>query len=160
MKARGSLGMKLVLLVEDEYGHAEILQLLLEAEGFRVCVASNGRAALDLLAGEKPAVILSDFMMPHLTGGELGLAVRANPLLEDIPFIILSGTQETVVQKVFSDYDAFVEKPFAADALLKLVTLLAVYGRRLQPPTGDKDDDPKFDATLQRLLRNLKIPPA
>jgi two-component system, OmpR family, phosphate regulon response regulator PhoB len=160
MNARGSRGMKLVLLVEDEYGHAEILQLLLEVEGFRVCVASNGRAALDLLAGEKPALILSDFMMPHVTGGELGLAVRANPLLEDIPFVILSGTHESVVQKVFNDYDAFVEKPFAADALLKLVTHLAVYGRQAPPATGGKDDDPKLDETLQRLLRNLKMPPA
>ncbi|MCR5885067.1 response regulator [Rhizobacter sp. J219] len=62
--------MKLVLLAEDEYGNAEILRLLLEAEGFRVSSASNGKLALELLAGEKPALILTDFMMPHATGGE------------------------------------------------------------------------------------------
>ena len=151
--------MKLILLAEDEYGSAEILQLLLETEGFRVVVASNGKVALDLLAGEKPALILTDFMMPHATGGELGLAVRANPMLEDIPVIIMSGTHESVVQKVFDDYDAFVEKPYTADALLKLVTHLAVQGRP-HPSSAAGRADPKLDESLQRFMRRLKMPPA
>jgi two-component system, OmpR family, phosphate regulon response regulator PhoB len=150
--------MKLVLLVEDEYGSAEILQLLLETEGFRVVLASNGKIALDMLAGEKPALILTDFMMPHMTGGELGCAVRANPLLEDIPIIVLSGTHESVVQKSFDDYDAFVEKPYAADALMALVTHLMLQGRARLTASGKSD--PKLDASLQRFLRGLKLPPA
>jgi two-component system, OmpR family, phosphate regulon response regulator PhoB len=149
--------MKLVLLAEDEYGSAEILQLLLEAEGFRVVVATNGRIALDLLAGEKPALILTDFMMPHVTGGELGRAVRANPLLEDIPIVIVSGTLEAVVQKSFDDYDAFVEKPYSAEALMALVTHLMLQGRARHTASGRSD--PKLDATLQKFLRGL-TPPA
>lgn len=150
--------MKLVLLAEDEYGNAEILALLLEAEGFRVSAASNGRIALDLLAGEKPALILTDFMMPHVTGGELGQAVRANPLLEDIPIIVMSGTSETVVREAFSDYDAFVEKPYSADSLLKLVCHFAAHGRA--PKAGDPSGTarPQLDASLQRFLRGLKLP--
>lgn len=151
--------MKLVLLAEDEYGNAEILGLLLEAEGFRVSVASNGRAALDLLAGEKPALILTDFMMPYVTGGELGQAVRANPLLEDIPIIVMSGTNEAVVRESFNDYDAFVEKPYAADSLLKLVCHLAAQGRAPQAAGGQGAVQPKLDQSLQRFLRGLKIPP-
>ena len=50
--------MQLVMVVEDEYGNAEMLQLLLESEGFRVVSASNGVAGIELLAGEKPALIL------------------------------------------------------------------------------------------------------
>jgi two-component system phosphate regulon response regulator PhoB len=150
--------MKLILLVEDEYGSAEVLQLLLEGEGFRVVVASNGKVALDTLAGEKPALILTDFMMPHMTGGELGLAVRANPMLEDIPIIIVSGTQESVVRKSFDDYDAFVEKPYAADALMALVTHLMLQGRARHASASRSD--PKLDASLQTFLRGLKLPPA
>jgi two-component system, OmpR family, phosphate regulon response regulator PhoB len=150
--------MKLILLVEDEYGSAEILQLLLEGEGFRVVVASNGRVALDMLAGEKPALILTDFMMPHMTGGELGLAVRANPMLEDIPIIVVSGTHESVVRKSFDDYDAFVEKPYAADALMALVTHLMLQGRARHASASRSD--PKLDASLQTFLRGLKLPPA
>lgn len=147
--------MQLVLLVEDEYGSAEILHLLLETEGFRVALASNGKIALELLGGEKPAVILTDFMMPHVTGGELGQAVRANPLLEDIPVIVMSGTSEAVIRESFADYDAFVEKPYAADSLLELVRHFAVYGRAQQADAGAAA--PKLDASLQRFLRKLKV---
>ena len=158
MTSMGLRSMKLVLLAEDEYGNAEILRLLLEAEGFRVAPAYNGREALDLLAGEKPAVIVTDFMMPHVTGGELGQAVRANPLLDDIPIVVLSGTHESVVRQSFDDYDAFVEKPYAADGLLKLVRHLSVHGR---VPKGEAQaTDPRLDESLQRLLRGLKLPPA
>jgi len=147
--------MQLVLLVEDEYGNAEVLRLLLEAEGYRVAVAGNGREALALLAGEKPAVILSDFMMPHMTGGELGLAVRATPALKDIPFVILSGTQEAVVRAAFEDYDAFVVKPFAAEDLLKVLAHLIASGRpKPLPPAED------IDYSLRQLLRGIEIPPS
>lgn len=149
--------MKLVLLVEDEYGNAEVLRLLLEAEGFRVAPASNGKLALELLGGEKPAVILTDFMMPHVTGGELGQAVRANPLLEDIPIIVMSGTHEAVVRESFTDYDAFVEKPYAADSLLQLVGHFAVNGRANQAGGNPEPAAPKLDASLQRFLRGLKV---
>ncbi|MBX3619777.1 MAG: response regulator [Rhizobacter sp.] len=149
--------MKLVLLVEDEYGNAEILRMLLEVEGFRVSLATNGKLAIEMLAGEKPSVILTDFMMPRMTGGELGLAVRANPLLEDIPIIVLSGTHEAVVRESFDDYDAFVEKPYAADALLPLVRHLAVHGRMRQGAAEPAVGAPRLDASLQRLLRGLKF---
>ena len=154
--------MKLVLMVEDEYGNAEVLQLLLEAEGYRVAFGSNGKAGLDLLAGEKPAVIISDFMMPHLTGAELGQAVRANPLLADIPFVMVSGTNESVVQAAFSDYDAFVQKPFVADALLALVSHLVDTGRPKRRPSESADGagGVEADPTLQGLLQRLKLPPA
>ena len=153
--------MKLVLLVEDEYGNAEVLRLLLEAEGYRVVHAANGRDALALLSGERPAVILSDFMMPHMTGGELGHAVRNAPALRDIPLILLSGTDEAVVRTAFKDYDAFMAKPYAAESLLKLVAHLAASGRHL-PLLGANDRDPRsedVDYSLRQLLRGIEIPP-
>ena len=148
--------MKLILLVEDEYGNAEVLDLMLQAEGYRVAVASNGKVALELLAGEKPAVILSDYMMPFMNGAELGLAVRANPVLEDIPFVMMSGTNESVIQERFGDYDAFVAKPYAAEALLKLVAHFAQHGRPPSAASGQRD--PAVDRTMQQLLRGLKLP--
>lgn len=153
--------MKLVLFVEDEYGNAEVLRLLLEAEGYRVVHAANGRDALALLSGERPAVILSDFMMPHMTGGELGQAVRAAPALRDIPFVLLSGTQESVVRATFKDYDAFVAKPYSADSLLKLLAHLAASGRP-QPllSAGDREErSEEMDFSLRQLLRGIEIPP-
>lgn len=153
---------QLIMIVEDEYGSAEILQLLIEAEGYRVVFAANGSDALELLEGEKPAVILSDFMMPRLTGAEFGAAVRAAPNLAAIPFVIISGTNESVVRKAFKDYDAFVPKPFSVDGLLELVKHLAENGRRPSPENHAENEvaDPNVDASLQKILRKLMLPPA
>lgn len=145
--------MKLVLIVEDEYGNAEVLQLLLEAEGYRVAAASNGKAALELLEGEPPVLILSDFMMPIMNGAELGEAVRQNAALCHIPFVFMSATSEDVVRRSFRNYDAFLVKPFNLDSMLSLVERLIAEGR---PPstTNEKDGDP-----MRHLLDGFRLPP-
>ena len=144
--------MHLILIVEDEYGAAEVMELLLEAHGYRVAAASNGKAALDLLAAEKPSVIVSDFMMPHMNGAELGLAIRSNAALRDIPFIFLSGTSEEVVRAAFSDYDLFLAKPAEIESLLAAIGDL-VGGRR---PRVDASD---VDRSMRQLLKGIEIPP-
>ncbi len=145
--------MKLILVVEDEHGNAEIVQLLLEASGFRVATASNGKAALELLEGEKPSLILSDFMMPTMNGAELGDAVRRNAALAAIPFIFMSGTSEQVVRQAFRDYDAFVPKPFDVDTLLPLVARLAESGRPAPPSSKEVGD------SMRQLLKGIHLPP-
>ena len=145
--------MKLVLVVEDEYGHAEILQLVLEGNGYRVAAAANGNVALELLAGEKPALILSDFTMPHCNGAELGNAVRNAPALREIPFVFMSGTSEDVVRRLFNDYDAFLPKPFDTDRLIEVVERLIAAGR----PVAARD--PEVDESMRQLVKGIKLPP-
>lgn len=146
--------MNLVLIVEDEYGNAEVLQLLLEAEGYRVAAASNGKAALELLAGEKPVLILSDFMMPRMNGAELGDAVRRNPALCHIPFVFMSATSEDVVRRSFRDYDAFLVKPFEIDNLLAVAARLIAQGRQVQPTSEEVGE------SMRQLLKGLQLPPS
>ncbi len=145
--------MQLILVVEDEYGAAEILQMILEAHGYRVASASNGRDALERLNGERPAVIVSDFMMPHMTGAELGAAVRQNPSLAEIPFLFISGTNEEVVQRAFADYDAFLPKPFELETLLKILAELAAGGRKQRVRSRDVDE------SMRQLLKGIELPP-
>ncbi|KQY81311.1 MULTISPECIES: response regulator [Roseateles] len=144
--------MQLILIVEDEYGAAEVLQLILEAHGYRVTSASNGRDALQTLSGERPAVIVSDFMMPHMTGGELGTMIRQNSNWADIPFLFMSGTSEEVVQKSFGDYDAFLSKPYDVEALLSIVGELASGGRRQRVRSRDVDE------SMRHLLKGIELP--
>ena len=145
--------MKLILIVEDEYGNAEVLRMLFEAQEYRVALASNGKEALDLLSGEKPAVILSDFMMPHMNGAELGVAIRADEALRDIPFVFMSGTNEDVVRRSFDGYDAFVRKPFEMDALQRTLEYLMQNGR------PQRVRDPEIDESMRHLLRGIDLPP-
>jgi len=145
--------MQLILVVEDEYGAAEVMELMLQAHGYRVASASNGKAALELLAAEKPALIVSDFMMPHMNGAELGAAVRANAAWCDIPFICLSGTSEEVVRAAFSDYDCFLPKPADMDSLLAAIGDL-IGGRKPRISASD------VDKSMRQLLKGIEIPPA
>ena len=145
--------MEMILVVEDEYGNAEILQLLLEAEGYRVAVASNGQEALDILQnGEKPSLILSDFMMPVMNGGELGQALSQDRMLSQIPFIFMSGTSQDIVRRVFSAYDAFLVKPIEFDSLLLVVKRLLAAGQPTQAANGQVEE------SMRHLLRGIHMP--
>ncbi len=144
---------KLILVVEDEYGISEMLRMILEADNYRVALASNGQLALELLKGEIPALILSDFMMPVLNGGELGVAVRQTAALAQVPFVFMSATTEDTVHQAFGDYDAFLTKPFDVDALLAVVDRLVTNGR-VPLPTEEE-----VSASVRALLRGMQLPP-
>lgn len=146
--------MKLVLIVEDEYGNAEILQLLLEAEGYRVAVASNGKQALEILqSGEHPALILSDFMMPIMNGGEFGTVVKKDATLAQIPFVFMSGTSEDVVRRAFKDYDAFLVKPIELESLMAVVQRLIGHGP--QAPSSAE----RVEESTRQVLEGMRVPP-
>jgi CheY-like chemotaxis protein len=146
--------MKLVLIVEDEYGNAEVLQLLLEAEGYRVSLASNGKQALEILRdGEQPDLILSDFMMPVMNGGEFGSLIRQDAALRQIPFVFMSGTSEEVVRRAFQDYDAFLVKPVEVDGLLAVIERLLAEGPRV-PGSAERVEE-----SMRQVLAGMRMPP-
>ena len=63
--------MATVLVVDDEFGIVDVLETILTDEGYRVLTACNGKQGLVRLSEEKPEVILLDFMMPILGGGDM-----------------------------------------------------------------------------------------
>jgi CheY-like chemotaxis protein len=123
--------MATVLVVDDEFGIAKLLEEVLEDEGHRVLVASNGRQALERAAEEPPAVVLTDFMMPVMDGAALIEAMAANTALANVPIVLMSSMPEATVAERCSGYTAFVRKPFKIFDLIDLVTELT--GR--EPPT-------------------------
>ena len=116
-----------VLIVEDEFAIAELLEMVLTDEGYRVLTAANGRQGLQRLAeGPRPDLIISDLMMPVLDGAEMLRTIRGGELQRDIPCIVMSSMPETNVQERITDYAAFVRKPFRLAAMVQLVaTVLA-----------------------------------
>lgn len=116
-----------VLIVEDEFAIAELLEMALADEGYRVLTAANGRQGLLRLAeGPRPDLIISDYMMPILDGADMLRTMRETELQRDIPCIVMSSIPEANVQKRLGDYAAFVRKPFQLAVLIQLVaTVLA-----------------------------------
>ena len=116
-----------VLIVEDEFAIADLLEMVLTDEGYRVLRAANGRQGLQRLAEDpRPDLVISDYMMPILDGAEMFRAMQATELQRDIPCIVMSSIPEATVQERIRNYAAFVRKPFQLAAMIELVaTILA-----------------------------------
>ncbi|WP_395669035.1 response regulator [Rhodoferax sp.] len=113
----------LVLVVDDSVTVRRVTQRLLVREGFRVALAQDGFQALEMLADELPAVILSDIEMPRMDGFELVRNLRANPVYASLPVIMITSR---IAQK-HRDHanalgvDHYLGKPYPEDELLGLV---------------------------------------
>lgn len=114
----------IVLIAEDEFGIAKLLEDVLEDEGHRVLVASNGQRALELAGKDTPSLVLTDFMMPIMDGGALVRALSNDPVLADVPVIVMSSLPEEAIAERCKGYTLFIRKPFkiidVIDAVAKL----------------------------------------
>jgi two-component system phosphate regulon response regulator PhoB len=106
-----------IVVADDDRDLAETLVMLLDAEGYRTSSAPTGKAALALVAAERPAAVLLDFMLPDMSGGEVGLALRADAAFRDVRIVMYTSTPEETVRAVFDGYDAFLAKPVLHDRL-------------------------------------------
>jgi two-component system cell cycle response regulator len=103
----------LVLIVDDHPDNVEVLQVRLDALGYRTACASDGETALSMVAESPPDLILLDVMMPHMDGNEVARRIKANKSLPYIPIIMqtaLDSTQSKVVG-LDSGADDYVTKP-------------------------------------------------
>ena len=113
--------MALVLVVEDEYGITELLDVVLTEEGHRVLTAMNGKQGLEMLAAERPDLIFTDYMMPVMDGAAMLGAIAADPGLRDIPVVVMSSMPEMTIAERCSGYVTFMRKPFRLFQLLDVV---------------------------------------
>ena len=125
---RENAARKTVLVVEDEDALLHVLALILEEEGYRVLTARNGWAALDVYRDQGADVIITDFMMPDMGGGELlGAVHQERPRL---PVIVMSSLEEGIVTRACLGHARFFRKPFDVPEFLNSVAALATTGGR------------------------------
>ncbi len=113
-----------VLFVEDSVITREYAADVLRARGFVVSEASDGAAALDLLARESFDVVLTDLQMPRLDGFALTAAIRRDPRTKNLPVVVLSTLDSPENRRMALDAgaDAYLAKSaFAADLLVDLI---------------------------------------
>ncbi|HWQ65858.1 MAG TPA: PAS domain S-box protein [Methanospirillum sp.] len=102
-----------VLYVDDEEALLDIARLFLERSGgFKVEIISSAQAALDILQKSRFDAIISDYLMPVMNGIELLKAVREDPRIRDIPFILFTGRgrEEVVIEAINSGVDFYLQK--------------------------------------------------
>lgn len=107
-----------VLIVDDDPYILDLLCDVLKDEGYTVITASNGAAALYLVQQSPVALVLTDFMMPGVSGTDLARQLRSNPLTAPIPLLLMSAALPRPVSDIFA---AFIHKPFEIDTLVRTV---------------------------------------
>ncbi|HEY8225799.1 MAG TPA: response regulator [Pyrinomonadaceae bacterium] len=113
-----------VLLVEDVEDTRHFMRLELEAQGFIVFEAEDGRAAVDMAVKESPDVILMDLTLPYMNGFSAAKLIRKkNEKLQKVPIIAVTAHHETDFRSgaKASGFDAYVTKPIDIDWLKELI---------------------------------------
>lgn len=111
----------LLMVVDDNPDICNVLQIILESDGYRVITASDGLDALEKLQqNERPSLILLDWMMPRMDGESFIETLRASTL-QDIPVIIMSGQKEATNKGRKLQGNMCLVKPVELDDLLAAV---------------------------------------
>ncbi len=109
-----------ILVVEDDPGIRESLELTLEMEGYEVCSAPNGKEALDRLSRiGRPAMVILDLMMPVMDGWTFAEEAKNHPVLIGVPIVVVTAFHD--LGRPVENALKIIRKPIDVDALLATV---------------------------------------
>ncbi len=137
----------LVLVIEDNADMSRFLVQVL-ADDYRIVTAHDGQEGLDRAAEAVPDVILSDVMMPHMSGDQFVVAARQRPELDQVPIVMLTARADeamcvTMLRLGAQDY---VTKPFSAEELRARVSNLAT---RRRAEISLRESESKFRSLIE-----------
>lgn len=118
---------KVLLVVEDIPNILELLDLTLRFNGYEVMTARNGQEALDVIETKRPALIITDILMPKMDGFTLIYRLRTDQKTRDIPVVFLSATYVSAEDKAFATTlgaTKFIEKPLDTKTFLLTISEL------------------------------------
>jgi DNA-binding response OmpR family regulator len=103
-----------ILVVDDDPVILQLLQVNFEMEGFTVITAADGRQGVDRTRAERPDIVVSDVMMPKMSGIELVAELKGDPDTQAIPILLLTAKaqQADIGAGMDAGADDYVTKPF------------------------------------------------
>lgn len=114
-----------VLCIEDEAEMSQLVEMILSRQGYDVTTAATSQDALEMVAAQKPDIILLDLMLPDIDGWEVYEMLKAADATRDIPVIVVTAraqhSEKAVALKV-NQVDDYITKPFAPGQLVESVT--------------------------------------
>lgn len=131
-----------ILVVEDTPNVLELLDVTLRFKGYPVVTARNGQEALEKIYRERPALVITDILMPKMDGYALAHTLRKDPRTMAIPIIFVSATYITPEDKAFAinlGAVRFIEKPIdTEDFLLNVAEVLTQDAPTIPVPMDEK----------------------
>lgn len=140
-----------ILVADDQAGNRELLEEFLSAEGFAVIAAADGTSAIEQLARHRVDLVLSDVMMPHLTGFEVCQRIKSNPETELIPVVLITALSDKQdrLAGIKAGADDFLTRPVdRAELLARVRSLLTLKFRT--------DELERAESVLFALARSIE----
>jgi signal transduction histidine kinase len=135
--------MSRVLVVEDSPTQAAQLEMILAGAGFAVEIARDGQEGCERCAAARFDLVLSDVLMPRLTGFELCRKLKADPATCDVPVILLTTLADPadIIEALACGAENFINKPYDAEYLLGRVdrVLASARMRAGRPPSAEAE---------------------
>lgn len=110
-----------ILIVDDEDGILDLIEMYLEDFDFEIHKAADGKEGVKVYQDVHPDMVLSDFKMPHMDGLELLAAIRRNDTNTPFAFISGAASRDDIIKFVNLGCLGFIDKPIPRDALLGMV---------------------------------------
>ncbi|HEY2972724.1 MAG TPA: response regulator [Pyrinomonadaceae bacterium] len=113
-----------VLLAEDDSALRRFLEVVLKRAGYQVIPVSDGLAAMKMTLSSPIDIVVTDAMMPNLSGHEFCRFLRNSPALSQLPIIMLSALERKDTNHDGEQADAFLSKPVSGESLIECIEAL------------------------------------
>jgi serine phosphatase RsbU (regulator of sigma subunit) len=149
-----------IILIDDSANDLDVIRRFLERRGFDVSVATSGEEGLALAQAITPAAFVVDYRMPGMDGFEVTRRIKADPVLQTIPVLMLTGadTAQAVVEGLESGADDFVTKGSDTEMILlaRLRALLRM--KRYQDQLRKLNQQITRDLQIARRVQEALVP--
>jgi two-component system, chemotaxis family, response regulator PixH len=117
-----------ILIVEDSPSELELMSHYLNESGYNVIKASGAKEALEKAMEQKLDAIVTDVVMPGMSGFELCRALKRNPKTEKVPVLICSSKNQEIdrLWAMRQGADAYLTKPYTRDELVRAIKSVAI----------------------------------
>ncbi|BAY45498.1 two-component system, regulatory protein [Kalymmatonema gypsitolerans NIES-4073] len=117
-----------ILIVEDSPSELQLMSHYLEESGYNVIQATGAKEALEKAQSQNPDVIVTDVVMPGMSGFELCRSLKRNPATQKVPIVICSSKNQEIdrLWAMRQGADAYVTKPYTRDQLLRAIKSVVI----------------------------------
>jgi len=136
-----------ILILDDAADSLRLVEGYLRRQGFRVLTAGDGLAGLELAATHRPDLVVTDLLMPGMSGFRVVDRLKHNPDYQ--PRVVMMSAMDAPLHRAYASalgVDDFLSKPFPLRDLLDSI-------RRLCPPAADEPTDTRDDHEENTLVR-------